>query len=77
MDDERIDRGQDQHQQQRGYRTAESHVHSVRQSFGTDIIVTKNIVTNDKGDVVQEAYTTLAGRTAENGEEGGFSDGAA
>src|SRR6476660_9616334 len=52
-------------------------VHSVRQAFGTDIIVTKNIVTNDKGDVVQEAYTTLAGRTAENGEEGGFSDGSA
>jgi acyl dehydratase len=53
------------------------HVHSVRQSFGTDIIVTKNIVTNDKGDVVQESYTTLAGRTAEDGEEGGFSDGTA
>jgi acyl dehydratase len=52
-------------------------VHSVRQSFGTDIIVTKNIVTNDKGDVVQEAYTTLAGRTAGDGEEGGFSNGTA
>ena len=52
-------------------------VHSVRQSFGTDIIVTKNIVTNDNGDVVQEAYTTLAGRTGDDGEEGGFSDGTA
>ena len=46
---------------------------SIRQSHGTDIIVTKNIVTNDKGDVVQETYTTLAGRTGEDGDEG-FSD---
>jgi acyl dehydratase len=53
------------------------YVHSVRQSFGADIIVTKNIVTNDDGAVVQETYTTLAGRTGEEGEEGGFNDGAA
>jgi len=52
-------------------------VHSIRKSFGADIIVTKNIITNEKGDVVQETYTTLAGRTAEDGEEGGFNDGAA
>ena len=42
---------------------------SIRQAHGTDIIVTKNIITDDKGDVVQEAYTTLAGR-AGDGEEG-------
>ena len=53
------------------------HVHSVRQSFGTDIIVTHNVVTNDNGEVVQETYTTLAGRTGNDGEEGGFSDGTA
>jgi meromycolic acid (3R)-3-hydroxyacyl-[acyl-carrier protein] dehydratase HadA len=53
------------------------YVHSIRQSFGADIIVTKNIVTNQAGDVVQETYTTLAGRTAEEGEEGGFNDGVA
>jgi meromycolic acid (3R)-3-hydroxyacyl-[acyl-carrier protein] dehydratase HadA len=52
------------------------YVDSVRQSHGADIIVTKNIVTNDKGDVVQETYTTLAGRSGEEGEEG-FSDGTA
>src|SRR5262245_39764789 len=51
------------------------YVDSVRQSHGADIIVTKNIVTNDAGDVVQETYTTLAGRTGE-GEEG-FSDATA
>ena len=51
------------------------YVHSIRQSFGADIIVTKNVVTNQDGDVVQETYTTLAGRSGD-GEEG-FSDGAA
>lgn len=49
------------------------YVHSIRRSFGADIIVTKNIVTNDAGDVVQETYTTLAGRAGDEGEEG-FSD---
>ncbi len=53
------------------------YVHSVRSAFGTDIIVTKNIVTNQAGEVVQETYTTLAGRTAEEGEEGGFKHGVA
>jgi acyl dehydratase len=50
------------------------YVDSIRQSHGADIIVTKNIVTNEAGDVVQETYTTLAGRSGEEGEEG-FSDG--
>ena len=52
------------------------YVDSVKQAHGTDIIVTKNVVTDAKGDVVQETYTTLAGRTGEEGEEG-FSDGTA
>ena len=52
------------------------YVDSIRQAHGADIIVTKNVVTNDRGDVVQESYTTLAGRTGEEGEEG-FSDGTA
>ena len=52
------------------------YVHSIRQSFGADIIVTKNVVTNQDGEVVQETYTTLAGRSGEDGEEG-FSDGIA
>ena len=51
-------------------------VESMREAHGTQIIVTKNIVTNEAGDVVQETYTTLAGRAGEDGEEG-FSDGAA
>jgi len=52
------------------------YVDSVRQAHGTDIIVTKNIVTNDNGDTMQETYTTLAGRSGEEGDEG-FSDGTA
>ena len=51
-------------------------VDSVREAHGTEIIVTKNIVSNEAGEVVQETYTTLAGRAGDDGEEG-FSDGAA
>lgn len=51
-------------------------VESIRKAHGTDIIVTKNIVSNENGDVVQENYTTLAGRSEEDGESG-FSDGIA
>ncbi len=46
------------------------YVDSVREAHGTQIIVTKNIITNDDGEIVQETYTTLAGRAGENGEEG-------
>ena len=46
------------------------YVDSVRQTHGTQLIVTKNIVTDDAGDIVQETYTTLAGRAGEDGEEG-------
>ena len=52
------------------------YVDSMRVAHGTQIIVTKNIITNEAGDIVQETYTTLAGRAGEDGEEG-FSDGAA
>ena len=52
------------------------YVDSVREAHGTQIIVTKNIITNDAGDIVQETYTTLAGRAGEDGEEG-FSDASA
>lgn len=52
------------------------YVDSTRIAHGTQLIVTRNIVTNEAGDVVQETYTTLAGRVGEDGEEG-FSDGAA
>jgi acyl dehydratase len=48
-------------------------VESVRRAHGTDIIMTKQTVTNENGEVVQETYTTLAGRAGEEGEKG-FSD---
>jgi hypothetical protein len=52
------------------------YVDSTREAHGTQIIVTKNIITNEDGEIVQETYTTLAGRAGGHGDEG-FSDGAA
>jgi acyl dehydratase len=52
------------------------YVDSMREAHGTQIIVTKNIITNEAGEVVQETYTTLAGRAGEDGDEG-FSHGTA
>jgi len=45
-------------------------VESVRRAHGTDIVMTKQTVTNENGEVVQETYTTLAGRAGEEGEKG-------
>src|ERR1700748_1888153 len=42
----------------------------VRRAHGTDIIMTKQTITNDAGEVIQETYTTLAGRAGEDGDEG-------
>jgi acyl dehydratase len=51
-------------------------IESIRRAHGTDIIMTKQTITNEAGDVVQETYTTLAGRAGEDGEEG-FKDATA
>jgi acyl dehydratase len=48
---------------------------SIKQAHGADIIVLKTVISNDEGDVVQESYTTLAGRSGE--EEEGFTDATA
>jgi acyl dehydratase len=48
-------------------------IESIRRAHGTDIIVSKQTITNDDGDVVQETYTTLAGRAGDEGEVG-FTD---
>jgi acyl dehydratase len=40
-------------------------IHSVDERFGADIVVTKNICTNDAGEVVLEAYTTMMGHQGE------------
>jgi acyl dehydratase len=42
------------------------HVVSVDERFGADIVVTRNICTNDDGDVVLEAYTTMMGHEGDN-----------
>jgi acyl dehydratase len=49
---------------------------SIRESHGVDIVVLKTVITNQAGEVVQESFTTLAGRAGETGEEG-FDDGVA
>jgi acyl dehydratase len=51
-------------------------VDSMREAHGTQIIVTKNIVSNEDGEVVQETYTTLAGRSGQDG-DGGFTNATA
>lgn len=55
---------------------ADVYVDDLRQAHGTDIIVTKVVITDQDGEIVQENYTTLAGRSDESGESG-FDDGTA
>lgn len=38
-------------------------IDSLRQAFGVDVLKIKSRITNQDGDVVQEDYTTLAGRS--------------
>lgn len=39
-------------------------IDSVDERFGADIVVTRNVCTNDKGEMVLEAFTTLMGQQA-------------
>ena len=41
-------------------------VQSVNERFGADIVVTKNTCTNEAGEVVLEAYTTLMGHEGDD-----------
>jgi len=41
-------------------------IHSVDERFGADIVVTKNICTNEAGEVVLEAYTTMMGHQGDD-----------
>jgi hypothetical protein len=52
------------------------YVDSIRRAHRAEIIVTKNVITDADGEIVQETYTTLAGRAGDDGEEG-FSDATA
>jgi acyl dehydratase len=42
------------------------YVHSVDERFGADIVVTRNVCTNHKGEVVLEAYTTMMGHQGDH-----------
>jgi acyl dehydratase len=41
-------------------------IQSVDQRFGADIVITKNTCTNDAGEVLLEAYTTLMGHEGDD-----------
>ncbi len=45
---------------------ARMEVHSVVERFGADIVVTRNTLTNNDGDLVLEAYTTVMGHEGDN-----------
>lgn len=45
------------------------HIHSVEERFGADIVVTRNVCTNDRGELVLEAFTTMMGQQGENSTE--------
>ncbi len=42
--------------------SAVMHVHSVDERFGADIVVTRNVLTDETGEVVLEAFTTMMGQ---------------
>lgn len=42
------------------------YIHSVDERFGADIVVTRNVCTNQHGEVVLEAFTTLMGHEGDN-----------
>jgi acyl dehydratase len=42
------------------------YIHSVDERFGADIVVTRNVCTNEKGEIVMEAYTTVMGQQGDN-----------
>ncbi|MBV8862813.1 MAG: (3R)-hydroxyacyl-ACP dehydratase subunit HadC [Mycobacterium sp.] len=45
---------------------ARMEIESVNERFGADIVVTKNTLTNNDGELVLEAYTTVMGHEGDN-----------
>ena len=45
---------------------ARMEIHSVAERFGADIVVTRNTLTNQHGEIVLEAYTTVMGHEGDN-----------
>jgi acyl dehydratase len=45
---------------------ARMEIHSVTERFGADIVVTRNTCTNDAGELVLEAYTTVMGHEGDD-----------
>ncbi|HOW93957.1 MAG TPA: (3R)-hydroxyacyl-ACP dehydratase subunit HadC [Mycolicibacterium fallax] len=41
------------------------HIHSVDERFGADIVVTRNVLHDENGEVILEAFTTMMGQQGE------------
>lgn len=52
--------------------TATMHIESVDERFGADIVTTRNVLTEDDGTVVMEAFTTLMGHEGDNSISAGW-----
>ncbi|MEW5812425.1 MAG: (3R)-hydroxyacyl-ACP dehydratase subunit HadC [Actinomycetota bacterium] len=52
--------------------TATMHIESVDERFGADIVTTRNVLTDDDGVVVMEAFTTLMGHEGDNSISAGW-----
>jgi acyl dehydratase len=48
------------------------HVLSVEERFGADIVVTRNVCADERGEVVMEAFTTLMGHEGDNSISAGW-----
>jgi acyl dehydratase len=52
--------------------TGTMHVESVDERFGADIVTTRNVLTDDNGEVVMESFTTLMGHEGDNSISAGW-----
>jgi acyl dehydratase len=52
--------------------TGTMYIQSVDERFGADIVTTRNVLTNERGDVVMESFTTLMGHEGDNSISAGW-----
>lgn len=52
--------------------TGVMHIETVDERFGADIVTTRNVLTNQHGEVVMEAFTTLMGHEGDNSISAGW-----
>lgn len=52
--------------------TGTMHIESVDERFGADIVTTRNVLTDQNGEVVMESFTTLMGHEGDNSISAGW-----